>query len=306
MKRKITIIIALILLLTTTVYAIPVEYTAYGFGPSQLIEIGTGKENIQKKISAPEDSIITGAGLGFTNERVTNLGIWYKKIEHGGPGAETFKSLNTLNMGIAVMGKDSFSGLLPGTEESCKKLKKDKEKLANIIKNGNRQERTKIADFLLNNVKPINEEEENLKAIIDVFYDIKKRDECGIGSSESCFTNENELAIHIKTDDRTDEREEITEGIRNLDCQKKPPNIYRIDSPRYFLSRLSFMVCETLQFFYQEYDDKGMFKSESEEQETRGSGYPGFHKKCADSEKANRFPSGNVITGIGVGIEIDS
>ena len=208
-------------------------------------------------------------------------------------------------MAVAVAGKDSFVGLLPGTEESCDKLKKDKNKVADIIKNGNRQEREKIADFLLNKIKPINEDEENLDAIIEFFYDVIKKEDCSVGSPESCFTNKEELATHIRADDRTDEREEITNIIRNQGCQKIEPKIYKIDSPRYFLSRLSFLVCEAMQFFYQDYDAKGNFLQESEMKEIRGPGYPGFHKSCASEEKAERFPAGNVITGIGAGIEID-
>ncbi|MEK6818404.1 MAG: hypothetical protein AABY10_00550, partial [Nanoarchaeota archaeon] len=184
--------------------------------------------------------------------------------------------------------------------------KKDKDKVADIIKNGNRQEREKIADFLLNKAKPINEDEENLDAIIELFYDIKKKEDCGIGSTESCFTNKNELATHITADDRTDEREEITDNIRTLNCQEKFPTVYKIDSPRYVLTRLSFLVCEAMQFFYQDYDAKGNFLQESEIKQIKGSGFPGFHKSCAGEEKAERFPAGNVITGIGTGIEIDS
>ncbi len=301
-KLFLFIIVMLISLIPAN--AIPVEYTAYGLGPSQIVTIGTDERFIQQRIEAPEDSIITGYALGKNRRRgvsINNLGIWYKKIDHGGLGQEFFKKNNNQGFDIAVYGKESYDGEVNIFQATCEDFDRVKNNIADIVKGGSESERKKLSDLILGNLQPSNQEEnEQVKVVNDIIASAETS-ECNSFNCVGWFGGRESLA-EIATSDNDLRRSRTAERIRNMPCQNKQPVVSKIEAVRYFISRLSFLTCEATRFFYQEFDEKGIFKPESEKQELK---LPTFHGECSQSEDASSFPSGNIITSIGVGIEID-
>ncbi|MBI4154520.1 hypothetical protein HY498_00335 [Candidatus Woesearchaeota archaeon] len=192
------LLLIFIILFSTFVNAIPIEYTIYGFGPSEIIKIGGDK--IDKRISAPGDSVITGVGVGYTEagegSSIDNAAIWYKPIGSGGLGTEIFSKTNDKDIDLFVASQDSFINDVSNTDNN------------------------------LNN--------------------------------------------------------------------------FKIPESKYILSRLSFMACKVLEFFYQPIDEQNNFKEEISGS-IQGSDAKG---DCAQNEKATKFPQGKVIRGVGFGLEI--
>jgi len=115
MNLKHFLIPIILILISVLVNAAQVEYTIYGFGPSQIIKIGGDK--INQRISAPGESVITGVGVGYTEagegSSIDNAAIWYKNIGPGGLGTEIFTKVNDKDIDLFVAGQDSFTKDIP-------------------------------------------------------------------------------------------------------------------------------------------------------------------------------------------------